>query len=159
MRECRIWNISYKESSYPPCKFIFYHMCILKYSWPMNNMGLHCRSTYTWIFFNSKYYGISWSMVVWVLTWRNHGYGRQFLKKTKHMLLTQSRNRVPWNQRKWVKKSRSHKNRYANVYTNFTHNRHDFSPSTATHLGFHDARDARSQKNYRSPKCQGREPE
>ena len=38
-------------------------------------------------------------------------------------------------------------------------NHHDFSPSTATHLGFHDARDARSQKNYRSPKCQGREPE
>ena len=82
-----------------------------------------------------------------------------FLKKTKHMLLTQSRNHVPWNQRKWVKKSWSHKNRYANVYTNFTHNCHDFSPSTATHLGFHDARDARSQKNYRWPKCQGREPE
>ena len=27
------------------------------YSWPLNNMGLNrTGSTYTWIFFNSKYY-------------------------------------------------------------------------------------------------------
>ena len=37
------------------------------YSWPLNNMGLNrTGSTYTWIFFNSKYYSTTWSEVGWI---------------------------------------------------------------------------------------------